>query len=178
MDYLINFDSSTSPAVVKRAVIEQWGLHPANVFAGADFELDTYDGPELDVIIQSGIAAGSSFGTEMQAGIDFAMRCDYASELAVATELCLAIGTRAVISAELPDPTRSVLITEDGWHGRVALDSEELERGAIMINFALQPIPSAPTIPVRTAACWDAGALDFLRLPKLGFAPMRRLWDC
>ncbi|WP_460539344.1 hypothetical protein [Glycomyces halotolerans] len=177
MDYLINFDSATSPAELKAAVVDQWGLHPSTVFAGADFELDTYSGPELDVIIQSGVAAASAFDTELQAGIDFAMQCDYASELAVATELCLALGTRAVISAGSLMATRCVLITEDGWNGSVVLDAEELARGVMSVEYALQPVPAVPHLPVRNSPSWDLGWFDHRSLPALEFIPRQRRWD-
>lgn len=167
MDYCINFDSATSPATVKDAVVEQWGLHPAAVFAGAGAELERYDGPDLEVVVQSGLASGSRFGTEMQAGIEFALRCDFAGELSIAIELCLVVGTRAVISAGAK-ATHCLLITEDGWHGPAVLDADALARGAIVLDAALGPV-RAPRLPF--------GDWERLDLPPLGFAPIRRGWD-
>lgn len=177
MDYLICFDTATSPTAVKQAVTEQWGLHPANVFAGAAFELETYNGPELDVVIQSDLVPGCSFGTEMQAGVVFAARCDFADELAVAVELCLTLGTRAIIGGGTADPTRSILITEEGWHGPIALKADDLDRGALTIDYALQPVPGMPHLPV-TRLGGGRRSLDLFGLPPLEFVPTERNWDC
>lgn len=178
MDYLISFDTSTSPATVKQAVVEQWGLHPVNVFAGAAFELDSYSGPELDVIIQTDIAAGSEFGTELQADVVFAARCGFATELAIATELCLAIGTSAIIDNETLDPTEVTLITEDGWNGRVVLEPGELERGAFIIDYAFEPVPIMPHVPVKRRPGGGSGSFDLFGAPPLEFMPGKRYWDC
>ncbi|MFB9660380.1 hypothetical protein ACFQS3_11485 [Glycomyces mayteni] len=168
MDYLINFASSASPARVKEAVLAQWPLAPAAVFAGTISEFDEYEGPKLIVLIQSGLRPGSDFDTELDAGQVLADLLGGLSELHVTTLLCKAIGTRALITDGGRSDLTWMLVTEDGWHGRVVL-RDDMEDDEMIIDYALQPVPCAPEIPVREPAPWQRGWYDDGVIPTAGY---------
>lgn len=167
MDFLINFASTVPPARVKEAVLAQWALAPAAVFAGTATQFDEYEGPKLIALIRSGTHPGSDFDTELGAGQEFADFVGGLSELHVTTVLCKAIGARALI----PDGGRSgqtwMLVTEGGWHGRVVLRDDTDD--AMVIDHALQPVPGAPEIPVHDPPEWERGWYDDGVVPAAGY---------
>jgi hypothetical protein len=167
MDYSINFASAVSPPRLKAAVLAQWPLDPEAVFAGTAEAFEEYEGPHLIVLIQSGLRPGSDFDTELSAGQTFADIIGAPSELHLATMLCKALETRALI----PDGGRAgstwMLVTEDGWHGRVVLRDDDDER--MIIDHALQPVPAAPEIPVEAPPEWEQGWYDDGTVPTAGY---------
>lgn len=168
MDYSINFASTVAPARLKEAVLEQWPLAPETVFAGPAAAFAEYEGPHLIVLIQCGLRPGSAFDTELSAGEAFADITGRLSELHLTTALCTALACRALI----PDGGRSdlswMLVTEDGWHGRVIL-REDIDDDGMIIDYALQPIPAAPDIPVQDPPEWQRGWYDDGIIPTSGF---------
>jgi len=167
VDYSINFASAVSPARLKAAVLANWPLDAAAVFAGTADAFDRYEGPSPVVLIQSGLRPGSDFDTELSAGQTFADIIGAPSELHLSTMLCKALETRALI----PDGGRAgsvwMLVTEDGWHGRILLRGDG--DGRMLIDHALQPVPAAPDIPVEAPPEWERGWYDDGAIPTAGF---------
>jgi hypothetical protein len=168
MDYSINFASAVSPAQLKAAVLAQRPLDAAAVFAGSADAFEEYEGPSPVVLVQTGLRPGSDFDTELSAGQAFADIIGAPSELHLTTVLCQALGTRALI----PDGGRAgsvwMLVTEDGWHGRIVLRDDE--DGRMVIDHALQPVPAAPEIPVEAPPEWERGWYDDRTIPAAGFS--------
>lgn len=169
MDYSINFASTVPPARLKAAVLAQWPLPAEAVFAGTAGAFEEYEGPYLTVLIRSGLHSGSDFDTELSAGQEFADLTGGLDELRLTTMLCKTLKTRALI----PDGGRAdstwMLVTEDGWHGRVVLDDDAIEEGRMIIDHALQPVPAAPEIPVEAPPEWERGWYDDGVVPAAGY---------
>lgn len=168
MDYLINFASTVSPAQVKDAVLAHWPLSPESVFAGTAAEFAEYEGSRLIELIQWGVYPGSDFGTELSAGEAFAEVVGGLGELRLATVLCKALGARALVDDGGRSSLTWMLVTEDGWHGRVVL-REDVEDDGMVIDHALQPVPSAPEIAVQAPPAWERGWYDGGIVPASGY---------
>ncbi len=61
-----------------------------------------------------------------------------------------------------------MLVTEDGWHGRVVLQ-EDIEDDGMVIDHALQPVPVAPEITVQDPPEWERGWYDEGVVPESGY---------
>ena len=168
MDYLINFASTVSPAQVKDAVLAHWPLTPESVFAGTAAAFDEYEGPQLTVLLQSGLRPRSDFDTELSAGEAFADACGRLNELRLATVLCKALGARALVDDGGRSSLTWMLVTDDGWHGRVVLREDDEDDGMV-IDHALQPVPSAPEIAVQAPPAWERGWYDGGVVPDSGY---------
>src|SRR5690625_4783363 len=168
MDYLINFASTVSPAQVKNAVLAHWPLTPESVFAGTAEEFEEYEGPQLIVLLQSGLRPRSDFDTELSAGEAFADVCGRLSELRLATVLCKMLGARALVDDGGRSSLTWMLVAEDGWHGRVIL-REDIEDNGMVIDHALQPVPAAPEIAVHAPPTWERGWYDEGVVPASGY---------
>ena len=169
MDYTINFASHVSPARVKATVLAHWPLQAQAVFAGTTEAFDKHEGSHLIVLIQSALRPGSDFDTELSAGQEFADLTGGLDELHLTTILCKALEARALI----PDGGRAdstwMLVTEDGWHGRVILRDDDEDDARLVIDHALQPVPAAPEIPVQDPPEWQRGGYDDGVIPTDGF---------
>lgn len=168
MDYLINLSSAIAPSTVKDAVVQRWDLDPQTVYSGHEIDWETFEGPQLIAMVESGLRPLSDFDTEFSAGEAFADVCGRLSELKLTTILCRSLGTRALI----PDGGMSgltwMLVTEDGWHGRVCLE-DETEDDAMIITYAYQPVPIAPEIPVEAPPYWQSGWYEDGVIPEAGY---------
>ncbi|SDC95597.1 hypothetical protein [Glycomyces harbinensis] len=169
MDYSINFAATVPPARLKAVVLAQWPLASDMVFADTAEVFEEYEGPKLIVLIQSGLHPGSDFDTELSAGQEFADVVGGLDELQLTTLLCKALEARALI----PDGGRSgltwMLVTEDGWHGRVVLRDDDVGDAPMVIDHALQPVPVAPEIPVQDPPAWERGWYDDGMVPTSGY---------
>jgi hypothetical protein len=169
MDYSINFATTMAAARLKKVVLAQWPLASETVFAGTAEAFEEYEGPHLIVLIQSGLHPGSDFDTELSAGQEFADLTGNLDELHLATLLCKALEGRALI----PDGGRAdstwMLVTEDGWHGRVVVRDDDFEDGRLIIDYAFQPVPIAPEIPVERPPEWERGWYDDGIVPTAGY---------
>ena len=167
MDYLINFATGADPQRVKDLVLERWSLDPASVYAGSADDMGP--GPGLDVMILRGQAPGSEFDTEFSGSDDFAAACGRMSELELTTLLCHELGARALISDGGRAVQPRMLVTPDGWHGRVVVDEESLDEGEFKILYAYQPVPAAPEIPVQDPPEWQVGWYEDGKIPESGY---------
>lgn len=169
MDYSINFAATVAPSRLKAAVLAQWPLAPDTVFADTAEAFEEYEGLDLIVLIQSGLHPGSAFDTELSAGQAFADLTGGLDELRLTTVLCRELKARALI----PDGGRAdstwMLVTEDGWHGRVVVRDDDFEDGRLIIDYALQPVPTAPEIPVEHPPEWERGWYDDGIVPTAGY---------
>ncbi|RRS01380.1 hypothetical protein [Glycomyces terrestris] len=169
MDYSINFASSVPPARLKALVLARWPLDAEAVFAGTSESFEEHEGPHHIVSIQSGLHPGSAFDTELSAGEAFADVIGGLTELHLATVLCKALETQALIPDDGRADSTWMLVTEDGWHGRVVVDDDAIDDGILIIDHALQPVPTAPDLRVQEPPEWERGWYDDGVVPSAGY---------
>lgn len=165
--YTINFATTVDPFQLAELVTERWGISPAAVYAGAVDGLGT--GPQLDVMILTGQSSGSDFDVEFTAGETLAAASGHLTELEMATTLCRALDVQAIVSDGGMAAQCQMLVTSDGWHGRVVVDDNALEEGQLRIAYAYQPVPSVPDINVQAAPEWQAGWYEGGEVPEAGY---------
>lgn len=116
-------------------------------------QIEVWDGQDFigsvvePVVAQ--VAAGSEPGSfaEFVAFDAFAERTDAPTHLAVAIELATRVKKRAVFAPESAEDYQWTLVTADGHHGKVLLDSEQLDDGAVSILGTVEPIAGVTDLP-------------------------------
>lgn len=152
MDYLISFDSRLDPDRLAASLTERWAIPLAQILIDKSAAPGTYEGPPPVAGIEHGNRPSSDFDVQLTAYKAFVAVWGV-SKLCLATTLCMALDTRALISDG--SGVCRMLITEDGWHGWVVLrDGVD----GMVIDYALHPVPVAPAIPVKPTPDWHDGA--------------------
>ncbi|GAB3999407.1 hypothetical protein GCM10029992_28100 [Glycomyces albus] len=83
--------------------------------------------------------------------------------------MCRELDARALISDGGQAAQSRMLVTPDGWHGRVVVDEEALDEGQFKIRYAYQPVPTVPEIPVQDPPEWQAGWYKDGQIPESGY---------
>jgi hypothetical protein len=145
-DYTIVFIEPVELDVLAKAVADAFAVprDHIEVWNGRNFTA-----PVVEPVIAQ-VAPGSGPGAFAEfVGFDaFAEHAGEPDRLAVAIELATRLKKRAVFGPESPEEFRWTLVAADGSHGRVVLDSAQLDDGAIAILGAFDPIEGAPDLPL------------------------------
>lgn len=154
MSHEVHLDSRTSAERVQELLCTAYGIDPALFYVG---DLADYSGPRLIAYVTPAPAGDPYFGCLLGGGAEFAEAIGGMSELELATVLCRELGTRAIVDDGGDAGTVWMLVTADGWHGRVVVDDDRLDEDGFVILHAYQPIPSEPDVPVVEPPEWQAG---------------------
>jgi hypothetical protein len=125
----------------------------ADAFAIPREQIEVWDGrtfatPVVEPVIAQ-VAAGSGPGAYAEfVGFDaFASHTGDPELLDVAVELATRLKHRAVFGPETAEDYRWTLVAADGSHGKVVLDDDQLDDGAIKVLGSVEPISGAPELP-------------------------------
>ncbi|GLZ77522.1 hypothetical protein Afil01_23290 [Actinorhabdospora filicis] len=163
----INFDSRTSAQRVQEVLCARYGIDPALLYVG---DLGEYSGPRLIAYVTPAPEGERYFACVLEGGPEFDEAIGGLTELQLATLLCKELDTRALIDDGGGAATSWILVTADGWHGRVIVDDDRLDDEFVILE-ALQPVPSAPEIPVVEPPDWQKGWYKDGKIPTSGFDP-------
>lgn len=173
MSYAIHFDSAVEPDSLARAVASAFTMDPQLIYIGDPDSLETYSGPDPDVLINPAPAGDHGFGCLLEAGDALRHATQGMSDIELATRLCRDLSCRALVDDGGLASQSWILITPDGWHGRVVVEESALDQGRLIVHHALQPVPSAPDIPVEPPPTWESGWYPDNRVPTSGYLPDR-----
>jgi ADP-ribose pyrophosphatase YjhB (NUDIX family) len=123
--------------------------HGAEHMAVGDLDQLPVGGPKPAAWLNPSASTGP-FGCELSGG-DELYQLAGQSELALATELCRRVGTRALVSDESPSGSSWFLVARDGSYGRVRIHDEDDDPLAGQVRYALEPIAGEPDLPVVAA---------------------------
>ncbi|GAA2268763.1 hypothetical protein GCM10009853_022710 [Glycomyces scopariae] len=145
-DYTVVFIEPVELEVVARAASEAFSIPRESIEL---WNGQTFITPVAEPVLAQ-VAAGSGPGAfaEFVAFEFFAARTGMLEPLEVATELAARTGKRVIVAPESTEEYRWTLVAQDGSHGKVVLDSSELDEGAYKILGATEPITGAPELPV------------------------------
>ena len=152
--YEIHFDSRTPAARIAEVLCHRYDLDPALVYVG---DLADYSGPRLTAYVTPATTEVDGFACVFGAGETLAEAAGHVTELELTTVLCREAGTRAIIPDGGMAGSVWMLVTADGWHGRVVVDDDRLDDGDFVILHAYQPVPTEPDIPVVEPPEWQSG---------------------
>jgi hypothetical protein len=144
-DYTIVFIEPVDLAALATAVAEAFAIprEQIEVWDGSDFTAPVVEPVIAQVAISSGPGAYAEF-----VGFDaFAEHAGEPELLAVAVELATRVKRRAVFGPERVEDFRWTLVAADGSHGKVVLDDDQFDDGAIKILGTVEPISGAPELP-------------------------------
>jgi hypothetical protein len=127
----------------------------ADAFAIPREQIELWDGDHFaapvsgPVIAQVALASGPGYAEFV--GFDaFAAHAGNPELLAVAAALATRVKRRVVFGPSSAEDYRWTLVAADGSHGTVVPDSGQLDKGAISILGAVEPIAGAPDLPLLT----------------------------
>ncbi|MDA1358635.1 hypothetical protein O1R50_03320 [Glycomyces luteolus] len=144
-DYTIVFIEPVDLADLAAAAADAFAIPPEQIeiWNGSAFAATATEPVIAQVAIGSGPGAYAEF-----VGFDkFAEHADEPEHLAVAVELATRVKRRAVFGPESAEDFRWTLVAADGSHGKVVLDGDRLDDGAIAIVGAVETISGAPELP-------------------------------
>lgn len=155
MSYEVNFDSRTSAQRVGEVIAQRYGIDPDQIYVG-DLDGLAAHGRPADVIVTPAPEGNPYFTCQLQASDLLAEATGGITELELASQLCQELDTRAIVADGGMADTVWMLVTADGWHGRVVVDDRLDDEGFVILH-AYQPIPTEPDIPVVDPPEWQNG---------------------
>ncbi|GAB3232263.1 hypothetical protein GCM10027447_27900 [Glycomyces halotolerans] len=145
-DYTVTFIEPVDLRRLAQAVSAAFviPIEQIEIWDGSDFAT-----PVTEPVIAQ-VAPGSGPGAYAEfVGFDaFAEHTGNPDRLAVAIELVEQIKKRAVLAPEAAEDFLWTLVTADGSHGSIVVDSDKLDDGVIEIVGAAEHIQGAPELPV------------------------------
>ncbi|GAB4002932.1 hypothetical protein GCM10029992_42700 [Glycomyces albus] len=150
MIFEIVFERGTSADLLRDALVERFGIPSERVFIGSNTELDRRlrEGMRFPIAVIGGEPRSGEFSQSFESHDQLIEAVGGLSVVALGTVLCKATGARALVGDGGYVSECFILITPDGWHGRVMLAEEMLDEPVFDLDYALQPVPSDPSIPV------------------------------
>lgn len=150
MIFEIVFERDTSAAALRDALVDQFAIPSERVFIGSNEALDgrLRDGMPFPIAVIDGEPRSGEFSRSLESHDELIEAVGGLSVVALATVLCKATGARALVGDGGFVSECFMLFTPDGWHGRVMLADEVLDEPVFNLDYALQPVPSDPSIPV------------------------------
>jgi len=171
MSYAIHFDSGIEPDSLARTLTSVFDVDPQLIYIGDSDSLGAYSGPDPEVLISPAPVGDQNFGCLLEAGEALQQASHQMSGIELATRLCRELSCRALVDDGGLASQSWMLITPDGWHGRVIVEEAALDRGRLIVHHALQPVPSEPDIPVQPPPTWESGWYPDNRVPTAGYLP-------
>lgn len=144
-DYTIVFIEPVELGDLAQVVSEAFAVprEQIEVWNGRNFTAPVVEPVLAQVAVGSGPGAFAEF-----VGFDaFAEHTGEPDRVTVAIELATRTKKRVVFGPESAEEFRWTLVAADGTHGKVVLDSEQLDIGAIAILGTVEPITGAPELP-------------------------------
>ncbi|MCC3762902.1 hypothetical protein K3N28_07430 [Glycomyces sp. TRM65418] len=145
-DYTIVFIEPVNLSFLVEAVSAAFSVPPEQIeiWNGRNFTAPVAEPVIAQVAVGSGPGAFAEF-----VGFDaFAEHTGEPEVLAVAVELATRLKRRVVFGPESAEEFRWTLVAADGSHGRVVVDSEQLDDGVLAVIGAVEPIAGAPDLPL------------------------------
>jgi hypothetical protein len=143
-DYTIVFIEPVDLSVLAQTVADAFAIprEQIEVWNGRNFTAPVVEPVIAQVAVGSGPGAFAEF-----VGFDaFAEHTGKPSHLAVAVELATRLKRRVIFGPESAEEYRWTLVAADGTHGKVVVDSEQLDSGAIAVLGTVEPITGAPDL--------------------------------
>ena len=144
-DYTVIFIEPVDLETLAQAAADAFAIPPGQIeiWNGQDFTA-----PVIEPVIAQ-VAPGSGPGAFAEfIGFDiFAEHTGAPAHLQVAIELATRVKKRAVFPPESAEDYRWTLIATDGSYGKVVIDNDKLDEGAIVVSGAVDFIPGAPDLP-------------------------------
>lgn len=171
MMFEIVFEHGTSAAALRDALVERFAIPPERVFIGSNEELDgrLRAGMQFPIAVVGGEPRSGEFSRSFESHDQLIEAVGGLSVVALATVLSKATGARALVGDGGYVSDCFILVTPDGWHGRVMLTDEVLDEPVFNLDYALQPVPSDPSIPVVEEP-HQKGWYPDGRVPEAGYA--------
>lgn len=168
----IIFGRGTPVSAVRDSLVRRFDIPADGVFIGTSDELnrDLGNGMEYPLVVIHDEMWPGEFPCSFESGSGFFEATGGLGELVLATMLCKELKTRALVDDGGLLDSCYLLVTPDGWHGRVLLDGDALDENELKLNCALQPIPSAPEVPVVDQQGYDRGWYRDGKVPEAGYA--------
>jgi hypothetical protein len=144
-DYTIVFVEPVELDALAAAVAEAFAIprERIEVWDGDDFAAPVTEPVIAQVAASSGPGAYAEF-----VGFDaFASHAGEPELLDVAVELATRMQRRVMFGPETAEEFRWTLVAADGSHGKVVLDDDQFDDGAIKILGSVEPIAGAPELP-------------------------------
>lgn len=145
-DYTVTFIEPVDLETLARSVAEAFAITQGQIeiWNGQDFAAPVVEPVIAQVATGSGPGAFAEF-----IGFDaFAEHTGAPDHLQVAVELATRVKKRAIFPPESAEDYRWTLVTADGSHGKVVIDSNKLDDGTIVVLGAVEPIEGAPDLPL------------------------------
>jgi hypothetical protein len=137
-DYTVAFIEPVEPHELAQAASEAFDipLDHIEIWDGTDFVA-----PVTEPVIAQ-VAVGSEEGVYAEfTGFDaFAEHTGTPERIAVAIELATRLKKRALLSPDSAEDYLWTLVTADGSHGKVVLDSDKLDEGTVELLGTSKPI--------------------------------------
>lgn len=144
-DYTVVFIESVELEALVQAAVD--------AFAIPRGQIEVWDGQEFaapvaePVIAQVSVGSGPGSFAEFVGFDAFAEHTGAPDHLAVAVALVTRVEKRAIFAPESAEDYRWTLVAADGSHGKIVLDSDQLDNGTIAILGTVEPITGAPELP-------------------------------
>lgn len=173
MIFEIIFERGTSATALRDAMAERFAVPSESVFIGTTDELerlllDRKDMPYPMAVI-GGEPRSGEFSCSLTGHDQLIEAVGGLSVVALATVLSKSTGARALLGDGGYVSECFTMVTPDGWHGRVMLADDVLDEPVFNLDYALQPVPSDPSIPVIEEA-HQKGWYPDGEVPEAGYA--------
>lgn len=171
MIFEIVFERGTPASALRDALVRRFGIPAERVFIGSKDTLDRRlrEGMEFPIAVIGAEPRSGEFGLSFESHDQLLEAVGGLGAVALATTLCKAVGARALVGDGGYVSDCFTLVTPDGWHGRVMLTDEVLDEPVFNLEYALQPVPSDPSLRVVDEPCQEGWYPDG-RVPETGYA--------
>ncbi|WP_026932075.1 hypothetical protein [Glycomyces tenuis] len=151
-DYTVTFIEPVDLETLAQAAADAFAipLEQIEIWNGQEFAA-----PVVEPVIAQ-VAPGSGPGAFAEfVGFDtFAEHTGTPAHLQVAIELATRVKKRVLFPPESAEDYRWTLVAADGSHGKVVIDNDKLDEGAIVVTGAVDFIPGAADLPqIKADSC-------------------------